>query len=801
MSENNQQFNVNNLVDIETEKSLLRALVEFDNSETVMALVKLKKSHFYDEGHQEIFEVLKELESRNFKLQMEVVRAELMKEHPGLLDALMRIALVEPVAAVLFAVESLEEWQRKRELFRGFMIGIQGLQEGDSSLMCANNIVRVADGVSISSVEDFTSYAQLKEKVENEPPVAKIKTGLSFLDVKLKSGIEFGQFIGVMGDPEAGKMSSYFSTVYTPTGKSTMGSLKVNDFVVGKNGLPTKVVGIYEQGVQDDYEIIFDDGSRATSGAEHLWSVRTRKDRARKRPYRTLELKEIMDDPYMILNDSEGHTRCKYSIPVCDPVAFSKRELEIDPWLLGVFIGDGGLKKSTVILTTPDEEILQRVAEKLPVTDEIVFASKYDYRIRKKKHGNSKTTLKYFFEKHELSVGSWDKFIPEDYKYSSVEDRVALLQGLMDSDGYIPENKAHYEYVTVSERLANDFLELVRGLGGRAVIKLKDTTWTYKKVKKHSKAYRITFSLSPGIAPVSIERKLRDVKYRDTKPLRYIREVNYIGKAQMRCIRVNAEDHLYLTDDFVVTHNTVLVTQMLKYISNSFETLFFNFEFHYRSFIQNNKLNEDKFSLDRFLMESDNNDILDIEAKIKIFAKRGGRVVAIDSQMMITNVRSTGTSSERETEKFFILQRLSIKYDLIILLIAQQGKEDTRSGTVSPMGSKNAAHALHQIWYIKKPKLEFGEYGEDKKKGERTFVVYKNKQTGVHFNKPMKMNPRTFEFYGVQFDEEDQRSTKTVGSGRKKSAPVEEVEYVMEDADGNELPVASMQGSFEMPKV
>jgi len=177
------------------------------------------------------------------------------------------------------------------------------------------------------------------------------------------------------------------------------------------------------------------------------------------------------------------------------------------------------------------------------------------------------------------------------------------------------------------------------------------------------------------------------------------------------------------------------------------------------------------------LMESENNDILDIEAKIRIFARRkNARVVAIDSQMMITNSSNHGTSSERETEKFFILQRLAIRYGLIIFIIAQQGKEDTRSGTVSPMGSKNAAHALHQIWYIKKPKLQFTEDGDDEKKGERNFICYKNKQTGVHFNKPMKLDPRSLEFKGVQFDDEDTRSTKTVGSGRPKSSnaiPVE----------------------------
>jgi len=203
----NENFNVNSLVDIETEKSLLRALMEFDNSETVMALVKLKESHFYDEGHQEIFAVLKELESRGFKLQMEVVRAELMKEHPGLLDALMRVALVEPVAAVLFAVESLEEWQKKRELFRGLSLGLQELQQGSTSLQCGSALVKVVDEVTVSHEGDTPTHAELKERFRNEPPIGKIPTGINFIDVKSGDGPELGQLIAVMGGPDAGKTS------------------------------------------------------------------------------------------------------------------------------------------------------------------------------------------------------------------------------------------------------------------------------------------------------------------------------------------------------------------------------------------------------------------------------------------------------------------------------------------------------------------------------------------------------------------------------------------------------------------
>lgn len=205
---------------------------------------------------------------------------------------------------------------------------------------------------------------------------------------------------------------------------------------------------------------------------------------------------------------------------------------------------------------------------------------------------------------------------------------------------------------------------------------------------------------------------------------------------------------------------TVLGTQIAKNMSKYAKTLFFPFEFTERSFIDNNKENEERFDLDNFYMESANNDILDVAQKIRVFARNGGKFVLLDSQMMVTNINNKGTSEERETEKFFILQRLCIKYELVIVFICQQGKEDTRSGTITPKGTKNGAHAAHQIWYIKKEKPDFDKSGKDIHRYEREFVMYKNKQNGMQYSKPLRLYTNTMEFTGRHYDEDDVRSKK-----------------------------------------
>jgi replicative DNA helicase len=192
---------------------------------------------------------------------------------------------------------------------------------------------------------------------------------------------------------------------------------------------------------------------------------------------------------------------------------------------------------------------------------------------------------------------------------------------------------------------------------------------------------------------------------------------------------------------------TMISTQILRNVSKGFKTLFFCFEFTVGAFIQQNIDVKRKFNEDNLLIINDGYTLGDVEREIKIFAKEGGRFVVIDSQMRVDNTIKGATVEQNESEKFSTLAKLCHRLNIIILFIAQQGKEDTKGGTHSPMGTKKGAHEANQIWYIHKLKPKYDENGNDENKEIRELEISKNKQTGKHFKTEIRLNTAVLEFF------------------------------------------------------
>ena len=201
---------------------------------------------------------------------------------------------------------------------------------------------------------------------------------------------------------------------------------------------------------------------------------------------------------------------------------------------------------------------------------------------------------------------------------------------------------------------------------------------------------------------------------------------------------------------------TMLGTQIVRNMSRQWKTIFFPFEFSSRSFFEHSKDRyKGKFNEDNLLVEDGSSDLFDVEAKLKLFSKRGGKLALIDSQAMVTNHGNKGTSEERETEKFHVLSRVCLRYGLRIIFICQQAKEDTRSGIVSPMKSKMGGHYAHQIYKVEMPKVKYDNDGNIVNFGERDLVIYKNKQTGLFGKKPIHFDIKSLEFRGSSKNKAD----------------------------------------------
>ncbi len=379
------------------------------------------------------------------------------------------------------------------------------------------------------------------------------RRGLDFLSYL--SSFRFG---GILADDMGvGKSVPLHIRVITPRGIRRFGDLRVGDQVMGRDGMPHNVTGVYPQGVLPAYRITFSDGSSTLCSDDHLWAVKSAVRKKRGLPYRVLTTREIRER----LHDAAGNAR--HYIPIADPMHFGQRPmLPIEPYLLGCLLGDGGLtRRGSLRFTTADAEILASCRALLPTGTEMVPLQRYDYQIRKP--SGEPDRLGAVLDGFGLAGrGSATKFIPSVYKTASLSDRLALLQGLLDTDGTTNPKNGNVEFTTVSDQLAQDAAFLVRSLGGVARMRYKpQPKYMYKGEQRIGKpAYRVGISLPPEFPPFRLTRKLARYTPRSKYlPTRAIVNVEYEQDCEMMCIAVDAPDKLFLVDDFIVTHNTVQV--------------------------------------------------------------------------------------------------------------------------------------------------------------------------------------------------------------------------------------------------
>ena len=417
------------------------------------------------------------------------------------------------------------------------------------------------DVVLPEEVERIRERLRNFEGVEEVPvPNALVGTlrdyqrrGLDFLSYL--SSFRFG---GILADDMGvGKSAGVHRRVITPTGLRRFGDLQVGDEVMGRDGLPHQVVGVYPQGTLPAYRVTFSDGSSTQVSDDHLWAVNSAVRKKRGLPYRVLTTREIRER----LFDAAGNAR--HYIPIADPMHFGQNpDLPLDPYLLGCLLGDGSFtRKQGLQLTTADETILEECRELLPTGTEFVYKQRYDYRIKTTIPGEH--ALWSALEELGLhGFGSGMKFVPSAYKTASLTDRLAMLQGLLDTDGTAQPQNGNVEFTTISDQLAQDVAWLVQSLGGVARMQYKaQPKYTYKGEQRIGKpAYRVGISLPPEYAPFRLARKMARYTPR-TKylPTRAIVDVQYEQDCEMMCIAVDAPDRLFLLDDFIVTHNTVQV--------------------------------------------------------------------------------------------------------------------------------------------------------------------------------------------------------------------------------------------------
>ncbi|MFF3289491.1 PhoH family protein [Streptomyces sp. NPDC003023] len=361
-----------------------------------------------------------------------------------------------------------------------------------------------------------------------------------------------------------GRSQPVFTNVLTPDGWRPIGDLQVGDLVIGSNGEPTPVLGVYPQGERDVYRVSAQDGSWTLCCGEHLWTVRTASDKRGDKPWRVLETQEMIGDL------RAAHAR-RYELPLLTaPVELPEREVPMDPYALGLLLGDGCLTGSTTpTFSSEDRELAEALEGALPG---VMVRAKGgpDYVLNRAKAPGDVVTLEnpvtgILRQLDLLGTRSHSKFVPDQYLSNSSEIRLAVLQGLLDADGGPVTQKdrtCRIQYSTTSIVLRDDVIALVRSLGGVAYTRRREAEGRPQgsALGKHRyDSHVVDIRLPEGIEPFRLARK-RDA-YRAAggggRPMRFIDSIEPAGREETVCIQVAAEDSLYVTQDYLLTHNTL----------------------------------------------------------------------------------------------------------------------------------------------------------------------------------------------------------------------------------------------------
>ncbi|MDQ1709334.1 MAG: phosphate starvation-inducible protein PhoH [Frankiaceae bacterium] len=353
--------------------------------------------------------------------------------------------------------------------------------------------------------------------------------------------------------------------VMTPRGWRRIGTLSVGDLVTGSDGTPTPVLGVYPQGVKEVYRVSTQDGASTLACGEHLWFVQTRHDRDRG------VLGRVVQTQDMIGNLRHAHYR-NYELPLVAPVELEPQPVPMDPYAVGLLLGDGCITTTTTpAFATGDPELAIALEAALPGI-EVAHKSGFDYVLRRVGGGRGGTIVANPVTEIRRDLGlagtrSSTKFVPTVYLFNSPAVRLAVLQGLLDTDGGPVRQRGRtcrVQYTTCSDRLRDDVLFLVRSLGGVATLRTraaegrKPGGTAERPVHHRNDAHVLDIRLPAGMAPFRLARKtaLYDADG-GGRPMRFVDSIEPAGEAECVCISVGAQDSLYVTEDFLVTHNTL----------------------------------------------------------------------------------------------------------------------------------------------------------------------------------------------------------------------------------------------------
>jgi replicative DNA helicase len=564
---------------LDAERAVLGAIL-LEGREALPRVVEvLRPSDFYTEAHRAIYHAMLSLFDRGEPVDLLTLQEELRRtDQLPLVGGPAALALLVEQGSVAAYLASYTAIVRDMAVLRELIqtsthiIG-QAFDAKEDVQALVDDAERRIFGLAERRLEGSAipvknilndTFKYIERLYERQEHVTGVPTGLTKLD-EMTAGLQPSDLILIAGRPSMGKAQPLDARIKTVTGWKRMGDMRVGDELASVDGRRSRVRAIFPQGVQPIFRVTFSDGRSAECTGDHLWRVHYRAW-SKPRILTTTRIAEMLKA-----------VRYRHRLWIDAPTGHYGHDeaLPIEPWLLGALLGDGKLSGSSLMFSTAEAEMLKRLLEHAGTGYTLRAAGGYDWRIvqadgahRKGVAGMASNGLMTALRTLGLwGIRSDKKLIPEVYLGASRDARLALLSGLMDTDGWI-ERWGSARFCSTSEPLARGVVELVRSLGGWCSVRSRQTSYRHRGVKQTGRRAfvcniqfpepRSLFRLSPKrqralAAPV---RRRRPV-FLSIEPVR---------TAEAQCIAVTHPSGLYITDDYVVTHNTAFALSIAQHV-------------------------------------------------------------------------------------------------------------------------------------------------------------------------------------------------------------------------------------------
>lgn len=444
---------------------------------------------------------------------------------------------------------------------------IEAMEVSDIVEHYTNKIINIRDEITIDdeAVVKFSADEGIDTLLArlNEEPVM----GYPFINGyynTLFRGMQGGRFMLRSAASGGGKAVALDTLIPMADGtKKFAKDVKVGDNLISRKGEPTQVLAKYPQPKHMLYKVTSYDGREQILHPNHLMSVWSQKQKDyRKYNHECLltrPLEDIMKDYKSVSKD--GDNAHKYLLPLAEPVQYKEQQHVIPPYALGVLLGDGSLgevNQGKFVASFNEEDVLNNFMKSIGSTEYKHKDYNYNYRFTQE---NNPVVGDYIKEIKNLGLNhtTVSKYIPDEYLYDSIENRMELLKGLIDTDGYIGfsdgRNGYNISFSTVSRKLKDSFLTLIDGLGiGRRV------SMDNRAYEKYSTGEMFTISLFTDKKIWSSSKHEAHTgghEWISNKHLGMpIMKIEEYKEEESVCFTVDNDEHLFLINDYIVTHNT-----------------------------------------------------------------------------------------------------------------------------------------------------------------------------------------------------------------------------------------------------